>query len=69
MTVLDSCSRFIDVSVVDVGSGTSWRATFVYGEPRVENRYRMWEDLCRLRVSSLLPWMVCGDFNEALWQH
>ena len=69
VTVIDSCNCFIDVSVVDGGSGTSWRGTFVYGEPRVENRHRMWEHLCRLRAYSREPWMVCGDFNEALWQH
>jgi endonuclease/exonuclease/phosphatase family metal-dependent hydrolase len=38
------------------------RATFVYGEPRSENRHRMWDQ------EVLQPWMVCGDFNEAAWQ-
>ena len=41
VTVLESCNRFIDVRVLDGGSGISWRGTFVYGEPRVENRQRM----------------------------
>uniref|UniRef100_A0A453RQK7 Uncharacterized protein n=1 Tax=Aegilops tauschii subsp. strangulata TaxID=200361 RepID=A0A453RQK7_AEGTS len=41
VTVLDSCKRYIDVTVVDQGSGKTWRSTFVYGEPCVEHRQRM----------------------------
>lgn len=69
VTVLESCNRFIDVSVKDGCTGLVWRGTFVYGEPRVDKRYRMWEHLCRLRATSREPWIVCGDYNEALWQH
>lgn len=69
VTVLDACKRYIDVSIVDQGSRKSWRTTFVYGEPRVEHRQRMWDHLARLKGVSNLPWLVCGDFNEALWQH
>lgn len=38
-----------------------------YGEPRVENRQRMWDTLANLCSNSDLPWMLIGDFNEALW--
>ena len=69
VTVLESCNRFIDIRVHDTGSDSTWRGTFVYGEPRVENRQRMWDHLCRLRSISKDPWVVCRDFNEALWQH
>ena len=69
VTVLDSCKRYIDVNVEDHGSGKTWRSTFVYGEPCVEHRQRMWDHLVRLKGVSDLPWVVCGDFNEALWQH
>lgn len=43
--------------------------TFVYGEPRVENMHIMWDHLTRLRGVSEDPWLVCGDFNETMWQH
>ena len=69
VTVLDSCARYIDVRIVDVANDKSWRTTFVYGEPRVENRHLMWSSLSQLRAVSLEPWLVCGDFNEAMWQH
>lgn len=69
MNVLDACNRYIDVNILDGGSGISWRGTFVYGEPRVENRQHMWDHLCRLRAISQEPWFVCSDYNEALWQH
>jgi hypothetical protein len=46
-----------------------FHATFVYGEPRVENRHRMWSALTTLCASSSLPWALIGDFNEALWSY
>jgi hypothetical protein len=69
VTVLDSCTGYIDVRVVDKASAKTWRTTFVYGEPWVENRYRMWNHLTSLRSFLTEPWLVCGDFNEAMWQH
>jgi hypothetical protein len=39
----------------------------VYGEPRTENRPQMWDALRRLKGVSDLPWLVVGDFNEAMW--
>ena len=47
-----SNDRYIDVSVVDEPNAAPWRATFVYGEPRVEDRHRMWEILQRLKTRS-----------------
>lgn len=41
--------------------------TCVYGEPRVENRHLMWSKLLNLKGTNDLPWLVVGDFNEALW--
>lgn len=64
-----SNDRYIDVSVVDEPNATPWRATFVYGEPRVEDRHRMWEILQRLKTRSQEPWVVVGDFNETMWQY
>jgi hypothetical protein len=61
--------RFIDVHIRVSPGEQLWHATFVYGEPRNENRHRMWSALCDLRADSSLPWLVAGDFNEALWQH
>ncbi|XP_073363322.1 uncharacterized protein [Aegilops tauschii subsp. strangulata] len=69
VTVLDSCARYIDVRIVDGANDKTWRTTFVYGEPRVEHRHRMWSALSNLRAVSSDPWLVCGDFNEAMWQH
>ena len=55
VTILDSCQRYIDVSVTNEGAGIEWRSTFVYGEPRVENRQNMWDHLTRLRATSPAP--------------
>jgi hypothetical protein len=61
--------RYIDVSVLEDPLSDPWRATFVYGEPRVEDRHRMWEILQRLKTRSTEPWIVIGDFNKAMWQY
>jgi hypothetical protein len=61
--------RYIDVSVREDPLSDPWRAMFVYGEPRVEDRHRMWEILQRLKSRSSDPWIVIGDFNEAMWQY
>lgn len=60
--------RFIDTYIRISVDGPLWHATFVYGEPRVENRYKMWASLNSIKQSSNLPWVLIGDFNEALWQ-
>jgi hypothetical protein len=60
--------RYIDAYVRENPNAPQWRITCVYGEPRVEDRHRMWETLRNLKNASNLPWLVLGDFNEALWQ-
>jgi endonuclease/exonuclease/phosphatase family metal-dependent hydrolase len=66
--VKDLNERYIDVYVRDSPSAPQWHLTCVYGEPRVEDRHRMWDMIRNIRASSSLPWLVMGDFNEALWQ-
>jgi exonuclease III len=60
--------RFIDAYVRVSPNAPLWRITCVYGEPCVEDRHRMWDSLRNLKLESDLPWVVIGDFNEALWQ-
>jgi hypothetical protein len=42
--------------------------TFMYGEPQVEDRKHVWELLHRIKDKVDIPWIVMGDFNEAMWQ-
>jgi hypothetical protein len=49
VNLIEKNFRYIDVST-RVGPDDPWfRITFVYGEPRTENRHLMWETLSRLR--------------------
>jgi hypothetical protein len=67
VNLIEKNFRYIDVST-RVSTEDPWfRVTFVYGEPRTENRHVMWEALRCLRSQSALPWLVVGDFNEAMW--
>lgn len=66
--LLEQGERFFDVMITEDPEEAPWRATFIYGEPRVEDRYKMWEILQRLKSRSGEAWMVAGDFNEAMWQ-
>jgi hypothetical protein len=45
-----------------------WRTTFVYGEPRTQDRHLMWEFLHRLNAVYQGPWLMMGDLNEVLWE-
>jgi hypothetical protein len=67
--VKEVTTRFIDIFIRESATSPQWHATFVYGEPRSEHHHRMWSALCDLKASSMLPWFVVGDFNEALWQY
>jgi hypothetical protein len=66
--VIDINERYIDAYIQESPSAPQWRLTCVYGEPRVENCYRMWDTPKNLKATSNLPWLVMSDFNEALWQ-
>jgi hypothetical protein len=57
----------IDVKISEP-NGIKWRATFVYGEPRAQDRRLMWEMFKRIKPSTSEPWFMVGDFNEVLWQ-
>lgn len=65
--IMDKDERYIDAHVRVNQDAEQWRVTCVYGEPRVENRHLMWSKLQNLKNTSDLPWLVIGDFNEALW--
>ncbi|CAN6346612.1 unnamed protein product [Urochloa humidicola] len=67
VNLIEKNLRYIDVSTRVSASDPWFRITFVYGVPQTNNRHHMWEALRRLRASSPLPWMVIGDFNEAMW--
>ena len=69
VSLLSKGEHYIDVLVSDSPDSAPWRATFVYGEPRTENRRDMWELLRSLSGAWAGPWMVLGDFNEAMWQY
>uniref|UniRef100_A0ACD5Y7A5 Uncharacterized protein n=1 Tax=Avena sativa TaxID=4498 RepID=A0ACD5Y7A5_AVESA len=59
--------RHIDAHIQISPNDPVWRLTCVYGEPRMEDRHRMWTLLQNLKSQSVLPWCVFGDFNETMW--
>lgn len=69
VSLLSQGDRYFDVSIKEEPTDAPWRATFVYGEPCVENRKKMWDlmrDLCGVWQG---PWLLLGDFNEEMWQY
>jgi hypothetical protein len=60
-------AHHIDITVTDL-DGIKARYTFVYGEPRPQDRPKFWKLLKRLKDQSKDPWFVAGDFNEAMFQ-
>jgi hypothetical protein len=59
--------HYIDTLIWDAEHNAHWRGTFVYGEPHTHSRGEMWELLKRLKPLYDAPWMLIGDFNEAMW--
>jgi hypothetical protein len=57
----------IDTTVTDL-DGVKTRYTFVYGEPRPQDRLEFWKLMKRIKPMSPEPWFVAGDFNECLFQ-
>jgi hypothetical protein len=57
----------IDVEITE-NDGYKWGFTGVYGEPRQEERSKMWRLLRTLKNHSSLPWLCAGDFNEILYE-
>jgi hypothetical protein len=58
----------IDVHVQGGLYEQRWHGTFVYGELKASEHHQMWTLLRRIRPLSSEPWMMTGDFNEAMWQ-
>ncbi|XP_061998863.1 uncharacterized protein LOC133716149 [Rosa rugosa] len=50
----------------EVGDPKRWRFTGLYGKPKVEERYRMWNLLRQLSLQGNFPWVVGGDYNEII---
>jgi hypothetical protein len=69
VTLLSQGEHYIDVTIKDEPNAAPWRATFVYGEPRVDKRKEMWDLLRDLYGAWDGPWMLIGDFNETMWQY
>jgi hypothetical protein len=67
ISILSYILHYIDTLIWDADHHAHWRGTFVYGEPHMHERSKMWELLRRLKPVSRAPWMLIGDFNEALW--
>jgi hypothetical protein len=68
LSIVSYSMHHIDTLIWDEDHHASWRGTFVYGEPKVQDRHNMWKLLERLKNCSYAPWLVIGDFNEVMWK-
>lgn len=59
--------RHIDAVITEQNQDPQ-RATFVYGEPKAQDRHLMWTLLRRIKQNTSDPWLMIRDFNEAMWQ-
>ncbi|KAJ1415409.1 Zinc finger, CCHC-type [Sesbania bispinosa] len=60
--------NFIHAWVTDKRESHTWSTTFVYGNPRFNQRRNLWDRLQALLGRNDLPWICLGDFNEVLSQ-
>jgi hypothetical protein len=66
--LLSFSKNHIDVHISGGPYDRMWRGTFVYGEPKTSDHHHMWTKLRKMRDRSDRPWLMLGDFNEAMWQ-
>jgi hypothetical protein len=57
----------IDTLIWDGTHHAGWRGTFIYREPHTQDRKSMWKLIRRIKPWSQAPWLMMGDFNEAIW--
>jgi hypothetical protein len=66
-SIVSYTMHHIDTLIWDGDHHASWRGTFAYGEPRVQDRHKLWKLLERLKPCSSASWLVIGDFNKVMW--
>jgi hypothetical protein len=66
--LLSFSKRHIDVHISGGPYEHMWRCTFVYGEPKASDRHQFWTTIRSVKNNSSEPWLMLGDFNEAMWQ-
>lgn len=55
----------IDTEITEL-DGFTWRFTGMFGEPKHDQKEKMWSLLRTLKHQNNKPWLVSGDFNEVL---
>ncbi|KAL8104292.1 hypothetical protein AgCh_028495 [Apium graveolens] len=63
--VLGYSQNHIDIKI-NMGNGSSWRLTGLYGESARALRFITWDLLRNLTRDSNLPWCVIGDINNVV---
>ncbi|WZZ70042.1 hypothetical protein YC2023_081412 [Brassica napus] len=64
LQILSSSKNVIDTIINHKGS--SFFATFVYGDPETQHRFMVWDLLISLSLSRNSAWILAGDFNEII---
>lgn len=59
--------QHIVVEIEDEQVQLVWQLTEFYGSPFSHNKEASWNLLRHLGRAEVLPWLVCGDFNEILY--
>lgn len=62
LEIIASSSNFIDTKLTSARA--SFHFTFIYGEPALENRLELWNEISSLGISRDSAWILSGDFNE-----
>lgn len=66
LDIREANPNFIHVVITEKSSGNCFNCTFIYGNPRFQQRRWLWDRLQSLQTDRDMAWCCLGDFNEML---
>lgn len=67
--ILESSMNFIHTIISSKGDPSDFECSFIYGNPRFQQRRNLWTRILRLNYDRNRLWVCLGDFNEILAAH
>ncbi|KAJ1377318.1 Endonuclease/exonuclease/phosphatase superfamily [Sesbania bispinosa] len=68
LEILSHSQNYIHTAITDKRGAKNWDCTFIYANPRPQQRRNLWSNLSALQIHKNHSWCCMSDFNEILSQ-